>query len=399
VQANTPQVPPRARHNNKNSIPIFHNTVASPKDRSRAMHAINTTSNPLPSSPLTTLACLEMAHQLATPQAVIHIGARNGHGPLHRWQQWSVEYARVIDSDESQLQWLTTRPSPHASISRDWQACVAIVTDIDSEKLPLPCGITTNERQQLAEEEYRLAEWAHTQRSLPIQRLDTLLREHPLPPPATDKHAWLIIDCLDAMAILRGASNTLCQISVVYLRTTIDSPNHTTQDESLAAVAKLLHLAGFNCLCTSETNTPNVAEALFVRNERIALNQALEKQTRLASERNNQIEQLTQAKITAEKLALDRDTQITTLKSQIETLLKEKSDLNQALEKQTRLASERNNQIDSITRERDGLKEKLADLQHRQQLMEQEMNKAEIQIELIKELIISESDLNRLDQF
>jgi hypothetical protein len=105
------------------------------------------------------------------------------------------------------------------------------------------------------------------------------------------------------------------------------------------------------------------------QNQIAALIQAKDEQARLASERIQQIEELTVAKTEAEKQAGERQKQIAAL--------------TQAKDEQVKLAEARLQRIKQLETE-------LADTQARQSILNEEMIKAEAQINLIKELLLEE---------
>ncbi|WP_036253114.1 hypothetical protein [Methylobacter sp. BBA5.1] len=106
------------------------------------------------------------------------------------------------------------------------------------------------------------------------------------------------------------------------------------------------------------------------QNQIAALIQAKDEQARLADERMQRIEQLTVAKAEAEKQAGERQNQIAALI--------------QAKDDQEKLSADRLQRIKQLETE-------LTDTQARQSILNEEMIKAEAQINLIKELILEES--------
>jgi len=134
--------------------------------------------------------------------------------------------------------------------------------------------------------------------------------------------------------------------------------------------------------------------------DKTALTQARDEQAKLATERQAQFDQLTKEKA---ELATARD-----------ALAKDNTALTQARDEQSQLATERKAQLDKITAERDqlqkslnenkkaleGAKQQIQQLEeeaseslHRQQLLHEELIKAEAQIELIKDLLLREPGL------
>ncbi len=177
-------------------------------------------------------------------------------------------------------------------------------------------------------------------------------------------------------------------------------------------------------------------------NDKTALTQARDEQAKLATERQAQLDQLTKekAELTAArdtlakdktaltqardeqtKLATDRQAQLDQLskeKAELtaarDALAKDKTALTQARDEQSQLATERKAQLDKVTTERDqlqkslnenkkaleGAKQQIQQLEeeaseslHRQQLLHEELIKAEAQIELIKDLLLREPGL------
>jgi len=176
--------------------------------------------------------------------------------------------------------------------------------------------------------------------------------------------------------------------------------------------------------------------------DKTALTQARDEQTKLAAERQAQLDQLTkekaeltsardalakdktaltQARDEQAKLATDRQAQLDQLskdKTEVtaarDALAKDKTALTQARDEQAKLVTERQTQLDKITAERDQvqkslnenkkalegaklqiqqLEEEASESLHRQQLLHEELIKAEAQIELIKDLLLREPGL------
>ncbi|MBS0371899.1 MAG: hypothetical protein JSS57_22170, partial [Proteobacteria bacterium] len=299
-----------------------------------------------PAAPHATLACIEMAHRLAPPQAVIHIGAGQGHGVLHQWQHWQVKHARVIDADNSRLQWLHTliAAQPEGVTPPDWQALAAVVADHDGE---VDFHHVSNPAEDgLLSVGALLGLWpnlhALPHHPRPARRLDTLLAEYPLPRHLDNSPGahptWLIIDCLPALRILQGATRTLPTVGVVCLRAVLDPARLDDPAAGLAAATHFLAEQGFMCVHVGETNHPAVGEALFLRDETTALqaeHRALQQQL---AQFAHSVDQLTHARDQHAQLATDRQAQLDTLSQAKTALTAERDTL--AQEKAT-LATER----------------------------------------------------------
>ena len=141
--------------------------------------------------------------------------------------------------------------------------------------------------------------------------------------------------------------------------------------------------------------------------ERDTLSQAKAAAEQLAAERQAQVDALTSERqqltaardaLTEEKAALtaERDG----LAKERQTLAAERDTLAKAKAAAEQLAAERQKQLDAINaektalaNERDKLKKALSEYQYRLQLLEEEMSKAEAQLELIKGLFLREPSL------
>lgn len=260
---------------------------------------------------------------------------------------------------------------------------------------------------------------------------------------------WLVIDCLPALSVLEGAGRMVDDLDVVELRCVRDGAALEEAGARLESAEQWLEARSFRPVAQFEETHPQLCKAVFCRdvprlqlklagledalarlkrtNEdelrlltvaRDALTQdkaalmaerdglAKEKQT-LVAERDT----LAQAKAAAEQLAAERQTQLDALTSERQqltaardALIKDKAALTAerdglAKEKQT-LAAEHQKKLDAINAEktalaaeRDKLKKTLSEDQYRQQLLEEEMSKAEAQLELIKGLFLREPGL------
>lgn len=267
----------------------------------------------------------------------------------------------------------------------------------------------------------------------PATSLTSLLEQQALE--ASGDHLLLLSAPGQAFALLHSAPHDLLQAFRWLLISTNSEPLYENEREP-AAVTALLHDAGFDLAAEDPDalypqasllfeRNPNAVRTLrlerevdTLRNRLTATTQqaakreaelqtqlseqsaALAEQTRLATERQAQLDQLTKEKA---ELTAARD-----------ALAKDKTALTQARDEQSQLATERKAQLDKITTERDqlqkslnenkkaleGAKQQIQQLEeeaseslHRQQLLHEELIKAEAQIELIKDLLLREPGL------
>lgn len=121
------------------------------------------------------------------------------------------------------------------------------------------------------------------------------------------------------------------------------------------------------------------AERDALAQSKTALTRARDEQTQLAAELATRLEVLTQAKAAVERLAAERQTRVDALNNEKEALTAERDALAKAKA--------------ALSTERDTLKQSVAAGQHRQTLLQEEMSKANAQLDLIKDLLLRESRL------
>ena len=195
------------------------------------------------------------------PTALIDVGIGRGIGAMHQWRTWDVPMAWLVDAESTQLMWTETLAAQYPG----WRVHSATLAEIDGQ---VPCYRASNPAEsglvptsKLAALWPNLREEEHAERA--TTRLDTLLaREGDL---TASVGCWLVVDCLPALRILQGATNTLERCSVLWLRSLLQPlPEHeagTTLEELQVFLAPL----GFRCVQVTEGNHPALGDALFVR--------------------------------------------------------------------------------------------------------------------------------------
>ncbi|MDD2608879.1 MAG: hypothetical protein PHX60_04185 [Giesbergeria sp.] len=242
------------------------------------------------------------------------------------------------------------------------------------------------------------------------------------------RYNWLTLACLPALPLLQGLGPRLQQFDVLQARVALtDDAALAKAGASRPAVDAWLQTQGFKPLLVQEEINAQLASVLYVRGwktqatqtsqaltlahqskieilqqERTALAQAHEQQSKLAAERQAKIEALDKEKaelvavrdaLSQEKAALiqTRDTQTklaAKCQTKIEALDKEKSELiaardalsqeKDALLAQTKTGRQR------IT----ALEEKLQQTEAQQRCMNDELAKAEMQLDFVKKLLL-----------
>lgn len=199
--------------------------------------------------------------QIMPPAALIDVGIGRGIGAMHKWRGWAVPAAWLVDAESAQLVWTETL----AATPPGWRIHVATLAETDGQALcyrssnPAESGLVPTSK--LAALWPNLHEEERVER--PVTRLDTLLADDGELPQGAGW--WLIVDCLPALRILQGATDTLERCSVLWLRTLLQPLPDNEAGSTLEDLQAFLAPLGFRCVQVSEGNHPALGDALFVR--------------------------------------------------------------------------------------------------------------------------------------
>ena len=242
---------------------------------------------------------LDLLRRLYPPRTLIHVGIGHGTGAMHSWRDWSEpEDVILIDADSA--------PRTH------WAASLAAArprwrlfdgTLLDQADGPVSYYHASNRNEDSLLDPRQLnALWPNLQqreqRQRPAKRLDSLLGELDLgtrlqaPTPI-----WLLIDCLPAGRILRGASALLEQATLIWARVLLQPLDDADKDAgaSLASLETQLKPLRYRCIHIIPDLHPSLGEALFVRDWSKAARAEAERQTQRADRCEQQLDQCTQA--------------------------------------------------------------------------------------------------------
>lgn len=354
--------------------------------------------------------------RLLTPiTGLVHVGAGTGQAIGH-YAEWGVPSAVLIEAEASCHDKLAAAASGHPG----WSAHTALLSDQVEERdfylasnpnensiLP-PEGLTSLWRNLKTKE----------QRLLNASTLDGLLTALNL---QSETVNWVVIDCLPALPVLRGAGQRLDDWDVIVVRVVLDQAQLQAAGVSKAEVDAFLSEHGYRCIICEEERQPAVGRALYVRDWKVLLHARLQRlqrdaaiqaeasaelqksldeqillltecqqrmarltktsedQTKLAGERQAQLEQLTKAKEEQTKLAAERQQQL--------------AQLTKASEEQTKLTAERQKQVVDTQERLQQIQVQNKELASRQALLQEELVRAEAQIDLIKDVLLPESSL------
>ncbi len=327
---------------------------------------------PLPHSHLETLT--EALRQLYPVHGLVHVGVGRGQGFAQQWASWQPARAWLFEPDEERLAAAQIRLGQPAGW--EWQRTVIAAQSEErlffEASLPLASGLIEPTALQRIWPNLQVT----AQQSYRTQSLDSLIPAHEV--------NWLVIECLPALSILQGAEALLKQCSVVRLQLLLRDLAENLQVAYLTAIQAFLEQRGFVLVGFAEDIHPAIGEAIFCRPLIAEYNQQnqvlIEVQQQRTVERDQQAQALTEAQQQLQQRTAERDAQTKTVTE----------------------AQQIQQKLDQVTRERDELKKQLQqqqeqvqrsesenrEAQARQQLMHEEMLKAEAQIELIKDLLL-----------
>ncbi|SDW03753.1 glycosyltransferase family 4 protein [Nitrosomonas communis] len=283
---------------------------------------------------------LGVLQKLAPPQAIIHIGAGDGYGEMHQWRQWGVSHAFIIDANKDRLEWAR----PLIAKNPGWHAASAVLFENEGE---VDYYQASNPEEDGLIPPQRLSSlWPNLQATdqsvRSSRRLDHLLDEEIGGAFGQADSIWVLVDCLPALPILRGAGTHIEQWSVLKLRVLLHFADEIEEDASLQSIEAYLQPLGFQCIEITESNHPAIGYALFARNWKTILHS----RTETLGKAN--------AILTDEVLALVR---------QQEALNQDVAALNKAYEEQEALVDLHLGQIESLTQERNSYASQAAERQ------------------------------------
>ena len=364
---------------------------------------------------------IEITRRLCPPVGVIHVSADNGGAAFRRWSDLAIPNVWLFSASPtggSQLRDLVAK-------TPGWAAEHVLLGDqeVDSTDFFVTSNPTAN--GPIAPE-YLRPLWPNLRILETLQllqrRLDRFLDARYAETAAQAN--WLVIDCLPALPVLEGAGRYLDQMDLISVRVVLDPADQAIDRATLPELADFLVPRGFRQVAITEDINPALGEAVFIRDWRSCgasraaiLTQERDAQVKLTAERQVQLAKVTQERDAQATLAAERQAQLDKLTQERDAQVKlveerqaQLAKVTQERDAQAKLAAERLTQVEQLTQrtksqeqeisklkqqgERSAqLEAQLLDLDNRQQLANEEMIRAEAQLDLIKDLLLRDSGM------
>ena len=209
---------------------------------------------------------VSLLQHINPPNAILHVGAGKGTGAMSVWHQWSVEWALMIDADETRLDWAYELRLNNPN----WQVEIAVLAETTEE---LDYFKASNSDEDGLISPVQLSSlWPNLQTKQEVrvktQKLDDVLDniiENPMP---DSMNIWLIVECLPSLPVLKGALRLLEKASVLWLRVLLQPLPSLIEIATLDSIKSYLQAQGYTCVQMEESNHPAIGEVLFVKDWR-----------------------------------------------------------------------------------------------------------------------------------
>ena len=358
---------------------------------------------------------LQTLHMLLPAQGLLHIGAGLP-SPGAWYQQWGLPTIDWIDASEQRHHLLAKHALPQAGEGHRQSHHALLGPDCAQEA---QYYVLSNPQESgLIDAAALTALWPNITTSSAV-----VLQQSSLDAFATQKlphHAkinWLYIDCLPALRIVQGAHKQLQHTDVIVARTVV-APLAAThplngQGATLGELSAHLQPLGYRLLTTYEERNPALATAVYVRDYVHALHTTCdelkaelqhaqatnadllhkqEQQAQATKALQADLAKITQARDAEAKAKAELQAQLQQAQAtQAELLQKQEllAQTHKALEADLAQKTEAAQQLQQRLQQ---LQAEQQETTHRQQLMDEELLKAEAQIEIIKDLLLRDQD-------
>jgi len=198
---------------------------------------------------------------------------------------------------------------------------------------------------------------------------------------------WVHIDCLPALSILQGAEDILGRWDVVIARAIVDeSLVQAQQGASQSDLDAFMARHGFICAAVEPERHPAIGQVLYVRNWKNELQSELALRKQQTQELQTQIGQVVRERDEHSGLAEQQSREIAALRLERDAQAKKSAEFEE-------LRRERDEQLKRLDELGQELDKQGDEARQRHKVFDEELIKAEAQIDLIKSLLFKEPGL------
>jgi len=312
----------------------------------------------------TTSELANLLRQIYPVQGLVFVGAGDGRSVTNRFQNWNIANALLVEASPEYMDELTNNVDKISG----WKAVQGLVGEDEMDQ-DFYVASNPNESSVIAPVNFQSI-WPHLHEKSCLrlkQQSLCSISNRPVDEQLDNRNTlqnysdynWLVVDCLPALPILKGAVEILEQYDVVWLKVILNEKFEIKSGSGLKEVDAFILSLGFHQLMVTESNHPAVGNVLYAKKwkqcfalridmmkQRDAKNHAIiNEQEKLLEDRNAQVEQLTNT----------RDEQLEKIKEQGSQVLKLKA----LHAEQDKLLEDRNAQVEQLTNTRDGQLEKI----------------------------------------
>ncbi len=355
-------------------------------------------------------------------EALVHVGAGNGY-IVSSYAEWGISCALLIEAEEALYKQLASAVEKQPG----WIAHNALISDQVGDKTFFLAS-NPNENGVIPPENLSNL-WRNLKTKEKLQ-LDSTTLESVINSQNTLAVSvnWGVIDCLPALQIIQGTGKLIESLDVIITRAILKEDRCTEIGATKNELDVFLGAQGFHCIALEEERQPAIASLLYIRDwknkyrgcnvqleaasgEKAKLVESRDQYAKLAAERQVQMEQLThlqeeetkkyqglqQQLIVLGKLKDEAVKQSEDLRVQLEAASGEKAKLVESRDQYAKLAAERQSEISALKVKVQEGSDRISssELQITEQkqslkLMNDEILRAEAQIDLIKDLLLRE---------
>lgn len=294
---------------------------------------------------------LECLSRAIPPRGVVHIGAGTG-SFTSQYRSWNLERVILVDAEPTAARQLSALAAGHTG----WAVHESLVAQ-EATKAKFFAASHSAESGLVAPG--RLASFWRNLHVVEERQLEAITIDSLVPDEQREDFNWVVVECLPAVPVLRGASSQLASTDVVLARVCLDA---ATSDlgASKTAVDEYLEDRGFECAGQQEERHPAFALALYIR-----ARDAIAAVQRRSLELERQVRDLEESLRSAARARDEQSRVVRELQSKV-------ADVTKSREQGAQLASQLRQQIEQLTKDRD----EQARIATRQQQQAEQLTKA-----------------------